>query len=80
MAGLRPGRRPAGGAAACVCTSRGGVGGWGEGPSLIISSVQRKKERYLLSFSENPVLEAPGDGGGGVTRSLAGKRDLLVEL
>lgn len=35
---------------------------------------------YLLSFSEDPVLEAPGDGGGGVSGSLAGQRDVFVKL
>lgn len=35
---------------------------------------------YLLSFGEDPVLEAPEDGGGGVAGSLAGQRDVFVEL
>lgn len=38
------------------------------------------RDAYLLPFGEDPVLEAPGDGGGGVPRGLAGQRDELVEL
>lgn len=40
----------------------------------------KRNRQYLLSFSEDPVLETPGDGGCGVTRGLAGQGDLLVEL
>lgn len=35
---------------------------------------------YLLSFSQDPVFKAPGDGGGGVAGRLAGQRDVLVKL
>lgn len=41
---------------------------------------KKKRGRHLLSFGEHSVLEAPGDGGGGVARGLAGQRDLLVKL
>lgn len=37
-------------------------------------------KRYLLSFSEDLVLKAPGDGRCGVTRGLAGQRDLIIKL
>lgn len=41
---------------------------------------KRTKCAYLLSFTELLVLEAPGDGGCGVTRSLAGQGDLVLKL
>lgn len=41
---------------------------------------KRTKYAYLLSFTELLVLEAPGDGGCGVTRSLTGQGDLFLKL
>lgn len=41
---------------------------------------RENKSGYLLSLGEHSVLKAPGDGGGGVARGLAGQSDLLVKL
>lgn len=35
---------------------------------------------YLLALVEDAASEAPDDGGGGVTGSLTGQRDLLIQL
>lgn len=39
-----------------------------------------RTNQYLLSFSENPVFKAPGDGGRGVAGGLAGQGDFVVKL
>ncbi|TNN79175.1 hypothetical protein EYF80_010623 [Liparis tanakae] len=47
-------------------------------PTFESGAVQQNE--YLLSFSEYPVLETPGDGGCGVAQGLTGQGDLIGKL